>query len=127
VLPDELLTFGAYWSDSIRYPGRVTAIGKPHLERQASAAPGIRRRRLLVVSSRTSPERTDEFVIGLRALLPDEWSIAFRPHPGERSETQSRYPLLSAHNGVTVDLEPDVYESLKTSTAVVGEASTVLF
>jgi hypothetical protein len=126
-LPDELLTFGAFWSDSIRHPGRVTAIGKPHLERQAAVAPASRRPQVLVVSSRTDPEQTDALVVELRELLDDAWSIVFRPHPGERNEAARRYPRLSAASGVTVDEEPDVYESLKRTTVVVGEASTVLF
>lgn len=127
VLPDELLTFGAFWSDSVRHPGRVTAIGKPHLERQTAEAPVTRRPQVLVVSSRTSPERTDALVVELRALLDDTWSIVFRPHPGERGETTRRYPRLSAAPGVAVDEEPDVYETLKRTAVVVGEASTVLF
>lgn len=126
-LPDELLTFGTFWSDSVRHPGRVTAIGKPHLERQAATTPTSRRPQVLVVSSRTHPEQTDDMVVELRMLLDDSWSILFRPHPGERNETTRRYPRLSAEPGIMVDEEPDVYESLKQTTVVVGEASTVLF
>ncbi|WP_127472837.1 hypothetical protein [Microbacterium sulfonylureivorans] len=126
-LPDEVLTFGSYWSDSIRHPGVVTAIGKPHLEREASSVPETRARRILVVSSRTDPDATDAFVVGLRAALGGEWSIVFRPHPGERSETSRRYPSLSADSGVTIDDAPDVYATLKQSAVVIGEASTVLY
>lgn len=126
-LPDELLTFGSFWSDSVRHPGRVTAIGKPHLERQARAVPASRAPQVLVVSSRTDPDRTDALVVELRSLLDDSWTVAFRPHPGERSQTARRYPRLSADPGVVVDEAPDVYESLKQTTVVVGEASTVLF
>lgn len=126
-VPDEVLTFGSYWSESIRHPGIVTAIGKPHLERQARSAPATRPRRILVVSSRTDPEATDAFVMGLRAAIGEEWSIVFRPHPGERAETRARYPRLSSAPGVTVDDAPDVYESLKTTAVVIGEASTVLY
>lgn len=126
-LPDELLTFGEFWSDSVRHPGRVTAIGKPHLERQTASASVPRRQQVLVVSSRAHPERTDDMVVELRALLDDAWSIVFRPHPGERSETARRYPRLSGDPAVSIDEEPDVYESLKRTAVVVGEASTVLF
>ena len=126
-VPDEVLTFGTYWSSSIRHPGIVTAIGKPHLERQAASASATRPRRILVVSSRTDPDATDEFVVGLRAALGDEWAIVFRPHPGERSETGRRYPRLSADAGVVIDDAADVYETLKRSAVVIGEASTVLF
>ncbi len=126
-LPDELLTFGSYWSNSIRHPGKTTVIGKPHLERQAASVPSMRPRQLLVVSSRTEPQRTDAFVVGLRAAVGSEWSVVFRPHPGELAETEERYPLLAADAGVLIDRAPDVYESLKQSAVVIGEASTVLF
>lgn len=126
-LPDELLTFGSYWSASVRHPGRVTAIGKPHLERQTSAASSIRPKQILVVSSRVAPEQTDAFVVGLHEAVGDEWSIVFRPHPGERDETSRRYPRLSSTAGIAVDVAPDVFESLKRAAVVVGEASTVLF
>lgn len=126
-LPDELLTFGSYWSESIRHPGRVTVIGKPHLERQVADVPHEGRRQILIVSSRTAPEVTDAFVVGLRAALGEAWPVVFRPHPGERDETRNRYPMLSADSGVTIDRDPDVYESLKRSAVVIGEASTVLF
>lgn len=126
-LPDEVLTFGPYWSASIRHPGVVTAIGKPHLEREAASAPRTRERRILVVSSRTDPEATDSFVVGLRGALGPEWTISFRPHPGERSETSRRYPRLAADAAIEIDEAPDVYESLKEAAVVVGEASTVLY
>lgn len=126
-LPDELLTFGTYWSESIRHPGRTTAIGKPHLERQAVTAPTTRPRQLLVVSSRTDPARTDAYVIGLREAIGPEWKVVFRPHPGELAETEERYRQIAEHAGITIDRAPDVYESLKESAVVVGEASTVLF
>lgn len=126
-LPDELLTFGEYWSESIRHPGRVTAIGKPHLERQAASAETTRPKQILVVSSRTDPARTDAFVVDLHHAVGADWAIAFRPHPGERAESARRYPRLSSTPGITIDTEPDVYESLKRTAVVIGEASTVLF
>lgn len=126
-LPDELMTFGPYWSASVRHPGRVTAIGKPHLERQTAAAGTTRPKQILVVSSRVDPEKTDAFVVGLQEAVGDEWSIVFRPHPGERDETARRYPRLSTTAGIAVDVAPDVFESLKRAAVVVGEASTVLF
>jgi len=126
-LPDEVLTFGSFWSESIRHPGRVTAIGKPHLERQAAVSRARKEKQVLIVSSRTEPDRTDAFVVDLRAMLGADWRVVFRPHPGERDESGERYPRLSADPTVMIDDNADVYESLKSATAVVGEASTVLF
>lgn len=126
-LPDEVLTFGNFWSESIRHPARLTAIGKPHLARQAAVAPPTRPKSILVVSSRADPDGTDAFVSDLLEAVGDEWSISFRPHPGERAETSRRYPRLSATPGITIETAPDVYESLKRTAVVIGEASTVLF
>ncbi len=126
-LPHELLTFGPYWADSIRHPGRVTVIGKPHLERRVASASARRPNQILVVSSRAEPELTDAFVVDLRAALGDDWSIQFRPHPGERGETEQRYPRLSSAEGIVLDEAADVYDSLSRSLIVIGVASTVLF
>ncbi|MBT2485385.1 MULTISPECIES: hypothetical protein [unclassified Microbacterium] len=126
-LPDELLTFGRFWSESIDYPSRVTAVGKPHLERRAAVAARDRPKTVLVVSSRAEPDQTDAFVLALRSALPAEWEVTFRPHPAERGEVILRYPRLSVAAGVSVDTSADVYDSLSKTKVVVGVASTVLF
>ncbi|GAA2894206.1 hypothetical protein [Microbacterium esteraromaticum] len=126
-LPDEVLTFGRRWSDSISFPGVATAIGKPHLERLAANAGRERRRQVLVVSSRARPEATDEFVTRLRRELDEGWTVVFRPHPAERDAAAARYPLIASAEGISFDTEPDVYASLARARVVVGVASTVLF
>lgn len=126
-LPDELLTFGEFWSEGVRLPAKTTAIGKPHLEELARSAPSVRRRRLIVISSRAAPEETDRFVIELRSVVDPQWDIVFRPHPGERVAVQERYPAIVAHDRIEVDAHADVYDSLADARAVVGVASTVLF
>ncbi len=128
-LPDELLTFGDFWSQGIRVPYRTTAVGKPHLEHAATAAPAPdeRARVVLVVSSIADPEGTERFVLELDAALPDEWTVAFRPHPSERAVLDRRYPRIASSRSVTIDAESDVYVSLAAARAVVGTASTVLY
>lgn len=128
-LPDELLTFGEYWSDGIRHPASSVAIGKPHLESMALHARDRvdRPREVLLVSSVTDPEATTEFTLALRGGFPDNWVIRFRPHPSERATLRSRYPRLLTEPGITLDENSDVYESLGTARGVIGVASTVLF
>lgn len=127
-LPDEVLTFGSFWSDGLRHPATMTTIGKPHLEQAALSAATFRDRprALLVASSVSAPEETATFVLALRDALPD-WTIVFRPHPSERQVLESRYPSLIDAGRVRIDVRGDVYETLGEVRAVAGTASTVLF
>ena len=126
-LPDELITFGDFWSEGVRTPSRTHAIGKPHLAKRAGEASSARPRRIMVVSSRADPEETDRFVLDLRETVGPEWEVLFRPHPAERDAVDQRYPGIAARAGVEVDVNADVYESLAHTRVVVGVASTVLF
>lgn len=127
-LPDTLLTFGDYWGEQLRFPGRLAAVGKPHLEQAAkSALPYPKRQhRVLVVSSVYELERLTEATLLLRRLLPDSWEVALRPHPTERADAESLFAEALV-NGVTIDNELDVNVSVASSRAVVGLVSTVLF
>jgi len=128
-LPDELLTFGEYWSEGIRHPARVTPVGKPHLEAMRGRAPewGDRPREVLLVSSTADPEATTKFALSLRDALPADWLVRFRPHPEERLTVASRYPGLISEPRILLDQNSDVYESLARARGVVGVASTVMF
>jgi len=128
-LPDELLTFGQYWSRGLRHPAPATVVGKPYLEAMASRAPRPveRNPELLVVSSAAEPEEMSDFVLHLRAEFEARWSIAFRPHPAELASLRMRYPRLLGVPGVRIDDGSDLYESLSAASAVIGVASTVLF
>lgn len=128
-LPDELLTFGDFWSSSIEHPSRVVAIGKPHMDtmRQDLVPFGERSRTVLIASSVSQPDAMSSFVIAVRDALPPDWTIVFRTHPTERSTQHERYPRLVAADRIDFDSQTDVYESLKTCRAVIGVASTVLY
>ena len=129
MLPDELLTFGEYWSSGIRAPYATTSIGKPHLEAMCRGAQAWERRpqEVLLVSSVADPGEATEFGRALADALPDGWTLRFRPHPSERVVVRDRYAALLEHRRVALDLEHDVYVSLRSSRVVVGVASTVLF
>lgn len=128
-LPDELLTFGDFWSDGIRHPGNVTAIGKPHLERTVKSTPAYSERpdEVLVVSSIAEPRETEDFVLAVRGAFPESWVVRFRPHPSERASVKERYAKLFSTDRVSLDENQDVYESLATARVVIGSASTVLY
>lgn len=127
-LPDELLTFGTFWSEGLRHPASFTTIGKPYLEEAAAAAVSFedRPRTFLVASSVAAPDESAAFVLSLRDALPG-WTVLFRPHPSERATFASRYPELVDVERVGIDMQGDVYKTLAGVRAVAGTASTVLF
>jgi hypothetical protein len=127
-LPDALLTFGDFWSGSVRVPFDLVPVGKPQLDdERVDVSPLIHREPVvLVISAVYDPSATETFTLQLRDALPDGWRVRFRPHPVERPTVVERYPALAAA-GVEFDLDTDVYRSLRSTRAVVGYASTVLW
>ena len=128
-LPDDLLTFGEFWSASVQFPGNTVAIGKPHLEAVAeqTSANSTKSATVIVVSSVVERDEMTRFTLTLRDLLPNEWTVLYRPHPSERTDVDALYPELSLAPGVGFDMERDVYDSVARATAVFGLASTVLY
>ena len=128
-LPDILLTFGDFWTSSVRHPAEVVSIGKPYLEEQARDVPGLadRPREFLIVSSVAEPHKMAEFTLAVRDALGSRWRVLFRPHPSERARVKERYPDLLGARGIEFDLDPDVYSVLRRVRGVVGVASTVLY
>jgi len=128
-LPDDLLTFGEFWSNSVQFPGNTVAIGKPHLEAVA-AMTGVRSsdsRTVIIVSSVVERDELTQFTLKVRQLLPAEWTVLYRPHPSERASVDKLYPVLSSAARVDFDMAQDVYESVSRAAAVFGLASTVLY
>jgi hypothetical protein len=128
-LPDTLLTFGDFWSESITAPFATVAIGKPTLEdARAQATPvADRPKELLYVSTVVDPEGVARFVLRLRDVVPAGWTVVFRPHPKERDMFGGRYPSLVDAPGLRLDDEPDPYRSFARSRVVVGATSTALY
>jgi hypothetical protein len=127
-LPDTLLTFGHYWGENLRFPGKTVPTGKPLLEFAAESARPYTERphRLLIVSSVYEHEKLTAAAALLRQLLPASWEIALRPHPSERAEAETQFANVLSR-GISIDQELDVNASISSSRAVVGMVSTVLF
>jgi len=126
-LPDDLLTFGTFWSDLIRFPGQTVAVGKPRLDEARAGALASEKRTVLVVSSVSERDAVSDLTLAIRAGLDSSWSVELRPHPSERATVANRYSRLFAHPGISFDMTPDLYDSLGKAAAVVGTASTVLY
>lgn len=126
-LPDDLLTFGRYWSSSIRTPSNTIEIGKAHIARLSATAPPWQERTkaVLVASNAYRPAELIATARQIRDALPPDWHVIFRPHPSER--WMGRYDELHGEDRITLDPKADVYASLATVRGVVSYASTVLF
>jgi hypothetical protein len=122
MLPQHFLGYGRWWNEQIDVPVNKLAIGNPH--RDACLAGG-----------RTVADKTDVIVLGdgietsaylafARELAPraarNGLRTVFRPHPLERGR-------VAATEGVQVDDNVDIYDSLRAAHLVVSEVSTGLF
>ena len=128
-LPDTLLTFGEFWSESVSVPFETVVVGKAAIDdaRDRTSPLGERPRELLYVSTVVEPEEVARFVLSLRETVPAGWTIVFRPHPKERAVVSQRYPSLIAAERIRIDEEPDPYRSFARSRVVVGATSTALY
>ncbi|MBX3193982.1 MAG: hypothetical protein KF727_02635 [Microbacteriaceae bacterium] len=128
-IPDDLLTFGRYWSESVSGPFETVEVGKPGLEDAAAAAPPLDRRpeEVVVASTVVDPEEVARFVLRLREVLPAGWTVRFRPHPKERQTVAERYPSLAGAPRIEFDMEPDPYVSFGRARILVSANSTSLY
>lgn len=127
-LPDYFLTFGQYWADSVSTPSQKVVIGSPRMnEHSRTAALPAGAPYVLLASTGVGAEFYLSVVQGLLRGLPQECTVRFRPHPGERQVAATNYAALLADARVHLDTEPDVYRSMAQAALVVGDITTLMF
>jgi hypothetical protein len=127
-LPDHFLSYGEWWHSQTNAPVRMTAVGNPHrdfcIERQRERQQT--KTDILILSDGVEFDmyldlarqiESQARAVGLRVVL--------RPHPLERVAVLAKY--CTAHDGVVLDTNPDLYTSLQHAHAVLSEVSTGLF
>ncbi len=126
-LPDYMLFWGRYWSESTMIPAKKVIVGFPYLEQKTKDADKYKENIILLISSGTIPEEVVNFGL-LLITFPEfkNYKFIFRPHPTERPAVNERYgKLISA--GYELDLG-NLYETLKKVEICIGlELSTVLY
>ena len=128
--PDYFLSYGPFWTNSIRIPGESVPIGNPHLSEsiktheveRSSPSPN----NILVASSGTTVRETKELLVSLIKRLGDGYKILLRPHPLEKKAVYERYKE-AIDAGVVIDANENIYDSIASSALVIAETSTVLF
>lgn len=130
-LPDYFLTYGEYWSNKARYyPPEKVVIGNPFLEEERQnkiKKEKTENKRILIVSQGTM---TGEFIglaKRLRAILPDDYLITFRLHPGEVPFRKERCGPIESIPGIEIQDKGDIFSSLREHSIVIGAYSTTVF
>ena len=125
--PNCFLGHGEWGNKQFNAPVERVAVGSPHraacLEK-VEPFPGVRNN-VLVIGDGIDTEMTLKFCEELSQLVAPTRRVVFRPHPLERDHHQIANCDQDA--SYSIDLNPDVYASLRESYAVVAEQSTVLF
>jgi hypothetical protein len=132
LLPKYFLTFGKYWSEQIRIPGKKIEVGFPYLQEKAALAklkrqyhPGIN---ILVVSDGTLPEFYVDLV---RKLSSEKYKcsikVIFKLHPVEVPLLKVWYGSLARIKNVVIKTYESIYDIITDADILVGCASTVMF
>ncbi|MCC7442187.1 MAG: hypothetical protein IT285_11165 [Bdellovibrionales bacterium] len=129
--PQELLTFGRFWSESTELPAqtRTRVIGAPYVKRLAETHSGPRDSGSVVFSSQgVIGRRLFDFALETARLLPDR-KVVFRLHPNERLESyETLLNTLGPPPGFSLSHQsPNVFALLASAEAQAGVFSTTLF
>jgi hypothetical protein len=122
--PGAFLSYGSWWQDQFNAPvEQRIAIGYPHrIESIRNWRPSPERNDVLVLGDSTETPAYLSFCRELITCLSRPLRVVFRPHPLER------HRVSGVHEpGLHIDLNPDLYMSLSSACAVIGEVSTGLF
>ncbi|HEX6859857.1 MAG TPA: hypothetical protein VF138_06625 [Caulobacteraceae bacterium] len=127
IFPDQLWTFGRYWSESIEAPAncRAAAVGSARIEAMRREGLSKTPRTALVSSHLPNDGRLFEAAVELARTRAD-WTFTFRPHPEEDlAEYRRRLPPLA--NLRLSPAEEDGLRLLASREVHIGVRSTMLF
>lgn len=128
-LPDYFLTYGKYWSDNIRIPGKKIIVGNPGLidAINSISKPSIVTKSILFISGGTVYDKLIETIVNAcEPLNKLGYNLFLRPHPLESKVAETRYKNV-LNKGVKLDTQ-DLFKSISESEIVISlEMTTVLF
>ncbi|MBI5720031.1 MAG: hypothetical protein HZC37_20345 [Burkholderiales bacterium] len=130
-LPHHFLAYGRWWAEQINAPVAKVAVGHPHRSEQlariaAMATKPTARKDLLILSDGVEFGLYLRLAQHLRGTAREAGlHLRLRPHPLERARVASL--AAGELTGISIDLEPDLYTSLRQALVLVSEVSTGLF
>ena len=127
-LPHDFLGYGSWWNEQINAPVEKRVIGHPHYieQRERFRRPGADRSTVVILSDGFNFDRYLGLANELAARIGDQHPVLVRPHPLERERVWAQQGAATP-GAVGIDRERDIYPTLASAFAVVGEASTGLF
>ena len=131
-IPDEVLTFGEYWNQTTCYPGKMVAIGNPHLEECVTTMKTIKYfPTILILSQGPVGEALVKLAIELKNLVRKKGipaRIIYKLHPNEYISWKKIYPeLVGSEIEVVDNNEKDLYYYFSISTHQIGVFSTAIY
>lgn len=131
-MPDELLTFGEYWNKTTSYPGKMVAVGNPHLEecvrdmRVEKEFPTV-----LVISGGPVAHALVELVLEMERYCRERHikiRILYKLHPNEYKTWRRLHPQLESSSVEVIDNnEKDLYYYFSLATHQIGVSSTAIY
>ena len=126
-LPHDFLAYGAWWNEQINAPIAKWVIGHPHYieQRNQHRRRGAAGANVVVLSDGFGFEKYLRLAQEIASRIGAKRQVVLRPHPLERERVWAQFDATSGD--VVIDRERDIYPTLASAFAVVGEASTGLF
>jgi len=126
-VPDYFLTYGEYWNNQVRIPGKTYVVGNPHFYESIRKYRDIEEQKntILIVSQWTMTEKFVKIAEYLAKRFKN-MRIIFKMHPGEMKNYELIKPLESFQN-VEVKKDGDIYELIARCENIVACYSTVVF
>jgi len=126
-IPDYYLTYGEYWNNQIKIPGKTYVVGNPHFYESIKRYKDIEEEKntILIVSQWTLTKEFVEIAEFLANNLKDK-KIIFKMHPGEMQNYELIKPLETFEN-IEIKKDGDIYELLAKSESIIACYSTTVF
>lgn len=126
-VPDYFLAYGQWWEERISIPCQKVTIGNPHRDYMVQRLCETREHSdiILILAGGSRFDFYIEMALQIVRLLPKNFRVVIRTHPGEKAEIQRKY---GQHvRDIILDYSDNIYSMLAKSIAVIGEVSTGLF
>ncbi|MDK2821941.1 MAG: hypothetical protein PWP31_1906 [Clostridia bacterium] len=125
-LPDYLLTYGDFWNGNMVFPNKCVTIGNPGFWEHYNGKKFYKEKRVLIVSQGSLTKEYVGLAKALSRMLPSDYEILFKLHPGE-VPFEERYRELYELKNVIVVKTGNIYNYLRETKYVISICSTTIF